>query len=262
MRGTTRRIAIVAGIIVALGAVAVVAYMAGRSQTVAPPAARPSTSGATTPHAATDPSSSQPAGIARGDVTAGSGGQVEGPSGLPLGYSHDEDGAVAAATNYLMWMNSIKITDKQAADAMAAAVAIDDATETLFVRTFDETRSGFEGLTEDQLQPARGAYAIANFDGDHATVYVWAPEVITDVNGVTEHLWAIDAVRVVWADGDWKLDGDLIARTGGAAVDPSDPAGNPTAAEKHSILSRTPADPGEITDSAEQTWLEYANAPR
>ena len=35
-----------------------------------------------------------------------------------------------------------------------------------------------------------------------------------------------------------------------------------SAEEKHSILRRTPADPGDITDSADQTWFEYANAPR
>ena len=67
--------------------------------------------------------------------------------------------------------------------------------------------------------------------------------------------------HLVWVDGDWKLDGGLIAKVGGAAVDPVDPAGNPSAEEKHSILRRTPADPGEITDSADQSWFEYANAP-
>ena len=35
-----------------------------------------------------------------------------GPAGLPLGYAHDQTGAVNAATNYLMWMNSLKIVDK------------------------------------------------------------------------------------------------------------------------------------------------------
>jgi hypothetical protein len=62
--------------------------------------------------------------------------------------------------------------------------------------------------------------------------------------------------------GDWKLNKALIAKTGGAAVEPNNPAGNTTAEEKHSILTRTPADPGEIADSAEESWFEYSNAPR
>ena len=83
----------------------------------------------------------------------------------------------------------------------------------------------------------------------------------TDKSGDAQHLWAIDAINVVWANGDWNLNHELIARTGGAAVDPKDPTGDPAASEKRSILMRTPADPGEIENSADQAWFEYANAP-
>jgi hypothetical protein len=161
-----------------------------------------------------------------------------------------------------MWMNSIRITDKQAADAMATAAAANRATRAALGWSFDEIRSGMEALTADQLQPARGAYAVASYSSAHATIYIWAPEITTTTEGLTSHVWAIDAVHIVWTGGDWKLDGDLIARTGGAAVDPADPAGTPTSAEKRSILVRAPADPGDIADSADQTWLEYSNAPQ
>ena len=94
-----------------------------------------------------------------------------------------------------------------------------------------------------------------------ASIYVWAPYVLTDVAGETVTAWGIFEIRLLWAE-DWKLDGALISRIGGAAVEPADPSGNPTPSEKQDILSRTPADPGEITDSADQQWFEYANAPR
>jgi hypothetical protein len=144
---------------------------------------------------------------------------------------------------------------------MAAASAADEPTRRTLIESFDAVRPGMSDLTVDQPEPARGAYAVATFNSGEATIYVWYPEVVEDPSGQTDHVWGIEAVTLVWSDNDWKLDGGLIAKTGGAAVDPTDPAGNPTAAEKHSILSRTPADPGEITDTADQSWLEYANAP-
>ena len=223
----------------------------------------------TTPSLTAEPSyqptdaygSPEPA-LSRGDAEAGGGGRALGPAGLPLGYSRNPTGAANAATNYLTWMNSLRIAEKSTADAMAAATASDSDTRTALTDSFDALRSGMTDLTADEEQVSRGAYAVASYSPQRATVYVWAPEVTTDRSGQTDHLWSIDAVSLVWASDDWKLDRALIARTGGAAVDPADPAGNPTAAEKHSILTRTPADPGDITDSADQTWLEYANVAR
>lgn len=261
---------IAAAVLVVVVAIAVVAYLLGRSSSAPPPespnsapVSSVSTAGSPTPtYAPTDQNGSPEPGLARGLPEAGRGGTETGPANLPLGYSHDETGAVEAATNYLTWMNSLKITDKGSADAMATAAAADPETRTALVNSFDMLRSGMKGTTGDQPEPARGAYAVASLSANRALVYIWAPEVSTDSGGQTSHLWAIDAVPLIWTSGDWKLDKALIARAGAAAVDPGDPAGNPTAEEKHSILTRTPANPGEITDSASQTWFEYANAPR
>lgn len=269
-RSLARTIVIAATVLVVLAAVGFGFFRLGRS-TVTP---TPSASGPASPtpisagpssaptYSPTDQSGSPEPPLLAGAVVAGEGGSQTGPGGLPLGYQRDEAGAVSAATNYLMWMNSIRIADKGLADDMADSAAADAATRTALVESFDALRSGLEILTADQPEPARGAYAIAEYSERRALIYVWAPEVTTDTSGQTDHLWAIDAVELVWSSGDWKLDKALIARTGGAAVDPSDPAGNPTAEEKHSILTRTPADPGEIGDSAEQSWFEYRNAPR
>jgi len=158
-------------------------------------------------------------------------------------------------------MNSLKIVDEDTANELATASATDETTRAALVESFDALRPGMQEMTADQPEPARGAYAVASYTPDRALIYIWSPEVMTDSSGQTEHVWGIDAVTVVWSDDDWKLDGGLITKTGAAAVDPIDPAFNPTAAEKHSILTRTPGDPGEITDSASQSWFEYANAP-
>jgi hypothetical protein len=256
-------------VVVGLAAVLVVQRVRESDGTTPAPPSPSSTMSPTTPsltagptYEPTDAYGSPEPGLARGDAEAGGGGRTLGPAGLPLGYSRNPTGAANAATNYLTWMNSLRIADKSVADAMAAAAASDPATRTALTDSFDALRSGMGDLTADEEQVSRGAYAVASYSPQRATVYVWAPEVTTDRSGQTEHLWSIDAVPLVWVSDDWKLDQALIARTAGAAVDPTDPAGNPTAAEKHSILTRTPADPGDITDSADQTWLEYANAAR
>ena len=220
-----------------------------------PPTARPT-------YSPTDAYGSPEPALAQGDVQTGTGGRSTGPAGLPLGYSRTPDGAGNAATNYLIWMNSLRIVDKPTADALAAATAGDDDTESALIESFDQLRSGMADLTADEEQPNRGAYALRSYSPHRALVYIWVPEVTTERDGQTDHLWSIEAVSLVWVSNDWKLDGALIARSGGAAIDPADPTGNPTAAEKHAILVRTPADPGDITDSADQTWFEYANAAR
>ena len=136
-------------------------------------------------------------------------------------------------------------------------------TQTALIESFDALRSGMQ---RPDRRPARaGPWRVR---GRRATrraahsIYIWSPEVTTDsrrpdrapVGASTRSAWS-------WADGRLEARRRLIAKVGGAAVDPVDPAGNPTAEEKHSILRRTPADPGEITDSADQSWFEYANAP-
>ena len=261
----TRLAIIVTVAVLVIGGVALGAYLYGRSTTAEP---TPSPTGSSTPTAGpsasyepTDPNGSPESGLSRGQAEAGAGGSTVGPASLPLGYTHDETGAVNAATNYLMWMNSLKIVDEDTARSLAGASAADKTTRAALLASFDALRPGMREMTADQPEPARGAYAVAGYTADRALIYIWSPEVMTDSSGRTEHLWGIDAVTVVWSDGDWKLSGGLITKTGAAAVDPVDPAGNPTAAEKHSVLARTPGDPGEITDSASQSWFEYANAP-
>ena len=262
-----RRLAVIAIVAVLVVVAVVLAFRLGRT-TATPPIVTPnptpstSTSASPTPsYSPTDRQGSPEPGLETGPATAGEGGTTTGPAGLPLGYTRDRTGAANAATNYLMWMNSLRITDKATADAMAEVTADDDKTRSAMIASFDALRSGMANITEDQPGPARGAYAIAKYSQISALIYVWGPDVIAEKSGEKQQLWGITAVALVWVDGDWKLVGDLIAKVGGAAVDPLDPAGNPSAEEKHSILRRTPADPGDITDSADQTWFEYANAP-
>lgn len=265
MATNRRRIAGAVIVVALLAVVGVLAFQLGQRDSASPSptgTSQPDSPGASSsaPRASDDPTVPDEPGLPTGPARAGGGGQESGPSDLPLGYSHDRAGAAQAATNYLMWMTSIRVADKKSADIMASAAAADAPTRAAVIKSLDVMRSGLENVKRLQAQPARGAYAVAGYTSSKARIYIWAPLVTTDTSGSTTTLWGISEIRLTWADGDWRLDQTLISREGGAAVDPSDPDGNPTAAEKQSILSRTPADPGEITDSADQSWFEYANA--
>ena len=126
----TRGVLIIAAAVIVLIVVALSFYLLGRSNTAtpspAPTTASPTTTTSTAPsptYEPTDQSGSPESGLARGAAQSGLGGTSTGPDGLPLGYSHDEAGAATAATNYLMWMNSLRIADKTLADSLADASA-------------------------------------------------------------------------------------------------------------------------------------------
>src|SRR4051794_8983349 len=106
-RTTTRKILpAVAVILVAAVAVAVL-FQLGRRPNTPEPVVTPSITGSTLPSSlspapASPSTGSSVPGLLQGTARAGEGGRMSGPVGLPLGYQHDQTGAVQAATNYLI----------------------------------------------------------------------------------------------------------------------------------------------------------------
>src|SRR4051794_38021308 len=119
-------------------------------------------------------------------------------------------------------MNSLRIKDKTTADAMADATAADNKTRAVMIASFDDLRTGLDDVSMSQVEPTRGAYAVRHYDGKAASIYVWAPDVVVD-SGQSNTFWSVSEVLLVWRDGDWKLDGGLVSRVGGAAVYPAIP---------------------------------------
>ena len=186
--------------------------------TAAPPADAPATSAAaatdeTAPRVATTTPQAQ-----AGQAAASRVGPREVVSGVPVGYQHSEQGAVAAAANYATVLASTLILDQPRRRAAIAALA---APETLGrqQRAFDQAvaslRKGL-GVTDGSaldgtvlLRAVPVGWRLKEYTGDRATVAIWVTSVLgalgTPPDGVpVREAWGTTTVKLRWVDGDWK----------------------------------------------------------
>ena len=186
--------------------------------TAAPPADAPATSAAaatdeTAPRVATTTPQAQ-----AGQAAASRVGPREVVSGVPVGYQHSEQGAVAAAANYATVLASTLILDPSRRRAAIAALA---APETLGrqQRAFDQAvaslRKGL-GVTDGSaldgtvlLRAVPVGWRLKEYTGDRATVAIWVTSVLgalgTPPDGVpVREAWGTTTVKLRWVDGDWK----------------------------------------------------------
>ena len=186
--------------------------------TAAPPADAPATSAAaatdeTAPRVATTTPQAQ-----AGQAAASRVGPREVVSGVPVGYQHSEQGAVAAAANYATVLASTLILDPSRRRAAIAALA---APETLGrqQRAFDQAvaslRKGL-GVTDGSaldgtvlLRAVPVGWRLKEYTGDRATVAIWVTSVLGTLggppNGVpVREAWGTTTVELRWVDGDWK----------------------------------------------------------
>ena len=186
--------------------------------TAAPPADAPATSAA----AATDETAPRVAATTpqaqAGPAAASRVGPREVVSGVPVGYQHSEQGAVAAAANYATVLSSTLILDQPRRRAAIEALA---APETLGrqQRAFDQAvaslRKGL-GVTDGSaldgtvlLRAVPVGWRLKEYTGDRATVAIWVTSVLgalgTPPDGVpVREAWGTTTVKLRWVDGDWK----------------------------------------------------------
>jgi hypothetical protein len=159
---------------------------------------------------------------------AGSGGQqhasVSGQSGpgptrvengVPVGYAHTPEGAVAAATNYLTVVDGQLITQpdkyRAAIDALAAP-----ASQPSLRRNAEKDMKVLQdgvGLLSYAQQGRQViframplAYHVDRYDGRESQVSIWA-EGFIGVDGAlsVRESWTTSSVTVSWTGTDWKL---------------------------------------------------------
>jgi len=189
------------------------------SGTVAPPVDAPATSAATAAPDETAPGVAATTPRAQaGQAAASRVGPREVVSGVPVGYQHSEQGAVAAAANYATVLSSTLILDPPRRRAAIEALA---APETLGrqQRAFDQAVASLSkglGVTDGSaldgtvlLRAVPVGWRLKEYTGDRATVAIWVTSVLgalgTPPDGVpVREAWGTTTVKLRWVDGDWK----------------------------------------------------------
>jgi hypothetical protein len=177
----------------------------------------PATSAATATPEQAAPAATTP----RAQADQAAAGQV-GPrkivSGVPVGYQHSEQGAVAAAANYARVLSSTLILDRSkrhaAIEALAAPEALArqqrawDQAVALLTKGLGVADGGSTDGTV-LLRAVPVGWRLKQYTGDRATVAIWVTSVLGALggppNGVpVREAWGTTTVELRWVEGDWK----------------------------------------------------------
>jgi hypothetical protein len=187
--------------------------------TVAGPVDAPATSAATATPDETAPGTAATTPQAQaGEAAASRVGPRGVVAGVPVGYQHSEQGAVAAAANYARVLSSTMILDRSRRHAAIEALA---APETLArqQRAFDQAAALLtKGLGVPDASAQDGTvllravpvgWRLEKYTGNRATVAIWVTSVLGALGGPPQGVpvreaWGTTTVELRWVDGDWK----------------------------------------------------------
>ena len=180
----------------------------------------PATSAATATPQQAAPATTPPAQAAQAEQGATSRvGAREINSGVPVGYQHNQQGAVAAAANYTSVLSSTLILDRSKRRAAIKALAAPEAL-TRQQRAWDQAvallNKGLgvaDGAAKDGsvlLRAVPVGWRLEEYTGDRATVAIWVTSVLGALGGPPDGVpvreaWGTSTVELRWVDGDWKL---------------------------------------------------------
>jgi hypothetical protein len=131
--------------------------------------------------------------------------------GMPVGFSADVEGAVAAATAYTVVLGGPLLFEEGLDQALAVA-ATDDARADLEAQFTQGADLLIERLNLDDAEvvatTAPAGYRIDRFaEGEEASIAVWAAGFMIAGGTPIPAGWTTTTVDLVWTDGDWKLAG-------------------------------------------------------
>ncbi|MFI1203476.1 hypothetical protein ACH4VR_29275 [Streptomyces sp. NPDC020883] len=170
----------------------------------------------------------------------GSGGKAKADQyagGVPVGYPHSKEGAIAAAVNYEMARSSPSyftdqnfrhsvLTTVMAESSMQAQQKTDDRDAAKLVASLGIDRDNASSMV---MRAAPLGTRVSNYSPQGATVDVWMSELIGMTNADSplpvSASWTTYKLRVEWSGSDWKLmdisrsDGPTPLQTSDAAPD-------------------------------------------
>jgi hypothetical protein len=134
---------------------------------------------------------------------------------VPVGYQQTEAGAVDAATNYLVALNSRLVLEperiRQAEAVMAAPayrdqlLAAGDANLRAMNAAYGVAAAASRGL-QVVIRYVPIAFHLDSYDGRHAAVSVWAVWVLAEAGILApQQHWLVSTILLEWLAGDWKV---------------------------------------------------------
>jgi hypothetical protein len=140
---------------------------------------------------------------------------------VPVGYADTENGAIAAATNYLTTLyGSTQILNDAVRAQVIAAIAQPGAADAL-AASMDPTVAIIKsGLLNANGQPIGGGvltlrvllagYHVDAISSASATVEIWYEAMygvaVANSTAPVQSNYAVDTIKLTWADSDWKWD--------------------------------------------------------
>ena len=160
-----------------------------------------------------------PPGQASPAVTSASvAGAEAGPrgveAGVPVGYSRNEAGAAAAATQFLATLSRLVYSDGRAREAALRRIA--DPSAPNVVDSGVGALAAVDRLIADArvrrpnarvlLTDVPVAYRVDRVSADTAQISVWSVGLVL-VEGATEasEVWSTNSVDLIWSAGDWRV---------------------------------------------------------
>lgn len=147
-------------------------------------------------------------------------------AGVPVGYARTRDGAVTAATQYLLVLDSPVLVDESRLDTVLEVLASTEGRRGLRTSLGDGGRLPAERLNLTANDPSMvwrsvpAGWRIDRYDHGAASVAVWATAVLfTGAGTPTAMSWSTAEVQLRWEAGDWKLHG-LLTSDGPAPPEP------------------------------------------
>jgi hypothetical protein len=155
-------------------------------------------------------------------------------NGVPVGYQHSPQGAVAAASNYLSFLNSPTILmDQDKLQGGLAKIAAPSSQN--FVKETESAaqtdRQAFEQAGTTQAGPMayenpQFGYRLTSYDQKRTRVVIWGMGMFGNAsNTPPQGGFGNTALDLSWANGDWKLtnfsnEPGLVPRTGQTPTPP------------------------------------------
>jgi hypothetical protein len=133
-------------------------------------------------------------------------------NGVPVGYQHSPQGAVAAASNYLTFLDSPTVLNESRLDAGLSQIAAPGS------RVAQQEKAAYSSVREELDKTgvnhagaavAEGkqlGYHLANYQDNHASVAIWSLDMFGNAsNAQPQGGFQDELLDLRWSDGDWKL---------------------------------------------------------